>query len=413
MEKSLNTVLVISIGKSPDPCLASVEQHNAKRVIFFASQETRESVTDIERVLNMRGELVALEKDDEYDFELCYQTARVAIQKALSTPEPKRIVVDITGGTKTMTAALALAASDHQLEFAYVVSDKQPDGSFKANSEKVKPFANPLHKYHIRELERLQNSFNAGDFRAAYETIQTILERSQGNDFDTAFYGALSELITAFERWDLFNHQQASDVFSTAMKMLKPLAAAKSSAWQVWVKEVGQLQQVLLELKAAKKQPSMVLMQDLLANADRRITRGEYDDAVARLYRAVDLYCEILLTQAGVSMNDTLYTLPEKDKHLIHEFRPDRQKSHSTLKLTGIYDVARLAAMLEPQKGGALLQALERGSLKKILEQRNESILAHGFDPIGKDSAEKLRRVLLEEFGLTSYPIWTEMPRLT
>ena len=55
----MNTVLVISIGKSPDPCLASVQQHNAKRVIFFASQETRASVTDIERVLEMQGELVA------------------------------------------------------------------------------------------------------------------------------------------------------------------------------------------------------------------------------------------------------------------------------------------------------------------------------------------------------------------
>ncbi len=408
----MNTVLVISIGKSPDPCLASVEQHKAKRVIFFASQETRESVTDIERVLNMRGELVALEKDDEYDFELCYQTARVAIQKALATPEPKRIVVDITGGTKTMTAALALAASDHQLEFAYVISDKQPDGTFKSNSERVRPFANPLHKYHIRELERLQNSFNAGDFRASFQTIQTILERSQGNDYDTAFYEALRELITAFERWDLFNHQQASDLFATAMKMLKPLAAAKTSAWQVWFKEISKLQEVLLELKAAKKQPSMVLMQDLLSNADRRVARGEYDDAVARMYRAVDLYCEILLTEAGVHMNDTFYTLPEAQKHFVHEFRPHQQKSDNTLKLAGIYDVARLAAMLEPQKGGDLLHALERGSLKRILEQRNESILAHGFDPISKESAEKLRRVLLEEFGLSSYPIWTEMPKL-
>ena len=53
----MNTVLVISIGKSPDPCFASVHQHNANRVIFFASQETRDAVTDIERVLEIKGEI--------------------------------------------------------------------------------------------------------------------------------------------------------------------------------------------------------------------------------------------------------------------------------------------------------------------------------------------------------------------
>lgn len=408
----MNTVLVISIGKSPDPCLASVQHHAANRVIFFASQETRESVTDIERVLEMRGELIALEKDDEFDFELCYQTARVAIQKALATPEPRRIVVDITGGTKTMTAALALAASDHQLEFAYVVSAKQADGSFIHNTEQVRPFNNPLHKYHIRELERLQNSFNAGDFRATFETITTILERSAGDDYDTAFFEALRKLIQAFERWDLFNHRDASDLFASAIKILKPLAAAKPNAWRAWLVEIAKLQDSLLALKAAKKDSSMVLMQDLLANADRRIARGEYDDAVARMYRAVDLYAEILLEGAGVIVNGTHYKLPARAMQVFHDFKEYQRKPGNTLKLNGVYEVARLASLLEPIRGGALFRALESGSLEGALEQRNKSILAHGFEPISKSAAEQLRLVLLEEFKLESFPVWTMMPRL-
>ncbi len=409
----MNTVLVISIGKSPDPCLASVQQHGASRVIFFASQETRDAVTDIERVLSMKGEVVALEKDDEYDFSLCYQTARFAIQKALATPEPRRIVVDITGGTKTMVAGLALAASDHQLEFAYVVSDKQPDGSFKANSERVKPFSNPLHKYHIRELERLQNGFNAGDFRATLETIEIILKRAEGDDFEQAFFQALKRLVQAFEQWDLFIHREASDTFNGALNQLKPLVAVKSNQWREWVSEIAKLQPALTALKDAKKSPSLVLMQDLLANADRRIARGEYDDAVARMYRAIDLYVEMILLEKGVTVEKTLFTLPTSKVHLLREFRESQQFNLTTLKLSGISEVAKLASFLDPNRGEQILKALQSGSLKNALERRNESILAHGFEPIRLEQAESLRQVLSREFKLNSYPNWIPMPRLT
>jgi CRISPR-associated protein (TIGR02710 family) len=408
----VNTVLVISIGKSPDPCLASVQQHNAKRVIFFASQETRAFVTDIERVLEMRGELVALEKDDEYDFERCYQTARVAVQKALSTPEPRRIVVDITGGTKTMVAALALAASDHQLEFAYVVSDKQPDGTFKHNSEQVKPFSNPLHKYHIRELERLQNSFNTGDFRVCLEIVGVILERSQEDDFDAAFFEALGKLIRAFERWDLFNHREAADVFVSAMKLLKPLSSARPGAWRDWLLEVAKLETPLLALKAAQKASERVLLQDLLANADRRIARGEYDDAVARLYRAVDLYSEILLEEVGVVVSGTRLTLKDEQLWAMREFAPHQQRPPNVLKLGGVYEIARLAALLAPKLGEPWFESIDKGKLSHVLDKRNQSILAHGFEPVSESTATGLRRVLQEEFALESFPVWTPMPRL-
>jgi CRISPR-associated protein (TIGR02710 family) len=407
----MNTVLVISIGKSPDPCLASVQQHNANLVIFFASQETRDYVTDIERVLEMRGELVALEKDDEYNFELCYQTARVTIQKALATPEPRRIVVDITGGTKTMTAALALAASDHKLEFSYVVSAVQADGKFKPNSEQAKPFANPLHKYHIRELERLQNSFNAGDFRATLETIRTILQRNN-DDYDTAFFEALAKLVRAFERWDLFNHREASDMFHGAVKTLKPLAAAKTNPWREWLQEIDKLKTALSALKDAKKQSSMVLMQDLLANADRRIARGEYDDAVARLYRAMDLYSEILLESVGVVVSGTSFTLKPKQLWARAEFKAYQHRSGNVLNLSGVYEIARLAALLEPKRGQPWFESLDKNNLSDALKQRNQSILAHGFEPVSQATAEGLRRVLYEEFGLISFPIWTPMPQL-
>lgn len=156
----------------------------------------------------------------------------------------------------------------------------------------------------------------------------------------------------------------------------------------------------------------MVLLQDLLANADRRIERGEYDDAVARLYRAVGLYLEILLTEAGVKIEETRYTLPEKAVGVMQKFREHQRKGRNVLELSSIPDMAKLAAQLEPHKGAALWRSLEEGKLGSILKKRNQSILAHGVQPIGKELAEGLRHALLEEFDLQSKPIWMPMPKL-
>lgn len=408
----MNTVLVISIGQSPDPCLASVEHHKANHTIFFTSQETRKTASDIEGILEFRGELVVLEKDHEYDFESCYQTARSAISKAFKFSEPRRIIVDITGGTKTMTAALALAASEHDLEFAYVVSEKQPDGKFKPNTERVKPFKNPLHKYHIRELERLRSSFNAGDFQSAMETIDVILNRTIGEEYAQEFFNSLKSLVRAYELWDLFNHKDAYDVFTKSFKNLKLLSLQENSVWKDWFKNIEVFKDCLFKLKHNNNNSSQLLMGDLLANADRRIERGEYDDAVARMYRAIDLHLELILIDCNVCIKNSLITLPSDQSHLTKEFKGNQVKDSTTLKLTGIYEIARLASFVDSKRGKKVFDAISSGSLRPALDNRNRSILAHGFEPINKTDAEILRSILLNEFQLISDPIWIPMPKL-
>jgi CRISPR-associated protein (TIGR02710 family) len=405
----MTTVLVLSVGESPAPCLASARHHNATHVIFFASQRSRKHATDIECELGFQGELVVLNPDEEYDFSACYARARDAVRKAHEDTDHQRIVVDITGGTKTMTAALALAAADYHLEFAYVVSERRPDGTFKQDTERVKPFPNPLHQFHVRELEQLHTAWNAHDFK----TVKSVLNTIQARDLphhEVAFFKALEGLAEAFDAWDLFHHANARDGLARSLPNMKLVASARGDRWMDWLERVEALLIPLDEMVRAGRQPHFVLLADLMANANRQIERGDYDDALGRLYRSISLYAEILLTEGKVVIDKTRATLPEHLKHIGTQFDKDRT---GRLKVNGLFEVVRLACLVDPERGRSLFHSLEKGPLGRIVGKRNATILAHGLTPATEADAIQLRDRLEQEFKLKAAPVWPRMPRLT
>lgn len=64
------------------------------------------------------------------------------------------------------------------------------------------------------------------------------------------------------------------------------------------------------------------LLADLLVNAERRATEGKYDDAVARLYRAVELIAQLLLSKRGIdTSNVEVERLPQNLKERYESMR--------------------------------------------------------------------------------------------
>jgi CRISPR-associated protein (TIGR02710 family) len=407
----MTTVLVLSIGESPAPCLASARHHAADHVIFFASQRSRKHASDIERELGFQGDLVALDLDDEYDFSRCYERSRDAIKKARAIPDRDRIVVDITGGTKTMTAALALAAADYNLEFAYVVSERiahGPPPQYRQDTERVKPFPNPLHQFHVRELERLHTAWNTHDFKTVKGVIADIRARDLPHH-EARFFESLEGLTNAFDAWDLFHHVHALEGLKTHLLALKLVASARGDRWIDWLERLEALQGPLQVIVRAARKPHPALLADLLANANRQVERGDYDDALGRLYRAVSLHAEIMALEAGIQIDGTRVELPNHLAHIGTGFNKDRK---GRLKITGLFEVVRLTSELDPTRGKPLLQSLEKGKLARMVNKRNATILAHGLTPATETDATAMRDVLKTEFGLEGAPVWPRMPRL-
>ncbi len=121
---------------------------------------------------------------------------------------------------------------------------------------------------------------------------------------------------------------------------------------------------------------------DLLSNAKRRISEKRQDDAVARLYRA----CEAL---SQVELLATRQPIPKEGL----------RKNYS--------DLARI--------GHPLGLAFRRSRVKAMLSKRNQSILAHGYQPVSDNDAGDLLDGVLRLMGyrepdLREFPVFFVKP---
>ena len=114
----------------------------------------------------------------------------------------------------------------------------------------------------------------------------------------------------------------------------------------------------------------------MLLNADRRAAQGRYDDAVGRLYRALELLVQVRLLKAyGLETGDL--DLAKLPAHLRSDFHPHGDRKIQ-IALRRSYD---LLSHLDDDPIGQLYQQ-QKGKIIGALEIRNDSLFAHGFQPI-------------------------------
>lgn len=152
---------------------------------------------------------------------------------------------------------------------------------------------------------------------------------------------------------------------------------------------------------------SLHILADLMANAERRAQEGKYDDAVARLYRAVEVIAQMILAQKGIDTSAvSLDQLPP-------EWQVTYQQDKEPLKL----GQEKAFALLESLGHPAGKQYRENKNLRNYLSKRNSSILAHEMEPVGKNVYEELNKetlnLAINAFpGLDSFKEKCRFPRL-
>ena len=155
---------------------------------------------------------------------------------------------------------------------------------------------------------------------------------------------------------------------------------------------------------------------DLWLNAKRRAARGRYDDAVARIYRLIEWTAQWQLkSNLGVDTSDLSPSMVPAGVE-------------PTFGQDGKIRVGLWRAWQVVHEGiagpAADFVAGHGASLKNLLQKRNRSILAHGFDPVNREDWQEVRSwtedrflptlaELASESGLRKVPpqLPTEPPR--
>src|SRR2546428_8912826 len=105
--------MIVSLGGSPEPLIKTLSEQCPQIVCFLASQESVDLVGKVKDGATSAGVSFRDYKvlvEDINDLAHCYQKALACADWVTQQGIPAaEVVVDYTGGTKTMTAALVLA----------------------------------------------------------------------------------------------------------------------------------------------------------------------------------------------------------------------------------------------------------------------------------------------------------------
>lgn len=388
----------VGVGRGIENALyKSIDNHHPDYVVFIttkASKATLERTIDGKRIKDIVHHNCST-IEDENDIEASYNIVKNIIEDLLEKGySPSEIYVDFTTGTKAMSAALAAATLMYNLRsLTYVYGQRDENGRVISGTEKIISLEPLKINLDIKEKKEIPTYFNVYQFNACLETIKGLKayekifsnkERERINEFEN--------LIIGFQEWDRFNHKQAKERLSEVKKfnLEKQINFLNSL-----ITEKISLSKKFPELKG--KIPTDHLIIDLLANAERRAEEGNYDDAVARLYRVIEMIGQfVLLNKFKINSSDLDI---EKLKERLSKDQIERYKrkmdEDGKIKL-GLKEDFDLILELDPNNQISKIYSELKDDLKECLTFRNNSILAHGFEPVHKEEYEKFHQIVIK-----------------
>jgi len=348
----------------------SIKSNNPDYIAFFVTEESkRETVPEIEKELPDLPEREEVLIKDMNDVNGIYEE----VSKKLRELKEKGydLVVDFTSGTKAMSAGAVLAATSENATISYVAG-KRVGGKVVRGEEQVLSYS-PVKGMVDSEIKILRELFNTYQYESCMEVIKRIEEMTSDPEI-TERLKRYRQLVEGYSLWDRFDHKKALEILR---------------AFDHSIVNIERNKKILLKMERENYENYDLLIVDILNNARRRMEEGKYDDAMARLYRTVELIAQYRLKmkyEIDTSDVDTwhLKTLGMERKVLekYEELRDEKGK----IKL-GLKKDFELLQDLGDEVGKKFL---EDKKMQDLLSKRNNSILAHGLVPVKREDAERM-----------------------
>jgi CRISPR-associated protein (TIGR02710 family) len=408
--------MIISLGGTPEPLARSIAEHRPAFICFFASHDSVERLGQVrcllaQDALSLPPKHIVL-AEDVNDLVHCYEKAlECARLLAARDIPPAEVVVDYTGGTKTMTAALALATVGKGYRFSYVGGEKRNKeglGVVESGFEVVHTGVSPWQIFAVEEWQHLVLYVRQYQYEAALTLVSQTRPRLPVKE--QLRWQGLEEALAGLLHWDRFNHREALPLFRQGIEKLSQWLEIKDD--RALNGFVAQGRECLNFLKALAnqtdqfKRPGPLMVADLLANAERRAVQGRYDDATARLYRALEMQGQIAVQElTGASTGN----VPEgkipaslREEYALRYRDPQDGKIKIPLEAT-----FRLLHALEHPLGQQFVAQQE--NFRRLLLARNGSILAHGLQPVSPEVYAELRELSLHICALPEPVVFPQL----
>jgi CRISPR-associated protein (TIGR02710 family) len=406
---------LFSVGGTPAPIIEALKNNPVDCALFVVSARSEEQVsTAILPSIGYSPQWECVLLSDPDDLNACYQQIRAALRNWIERRRLREedIYFDLTGGTKPMSAALTLAAVERIPRYHYVSGEREKSGlgTVVTGTERPVTGLNPWTQIAIRQRELATSLFAQGHPEAAGAVLdQAATAASEEPETLKAYAG----LCRTLARLDLFDFKSASRELGQFQPRLEIVFdQRRETRLLAWVRGLRIHLQELDQERSRQKDFSRSLL-ELLANAHRRGKQARYDDAIARLYRSVELFAQNRLHRAFGALSgriplDSLDPiLADKLRHTFPDDHIENEKG-GRLQLGCAKAFAALAySSLEDDH--QLPQTYER--LKDALGKRNDSWLAHGTRPASASDFDEMWKLVLAELGIAAetLPDWPQI----
>ena len=381
--------MLISVGTGKDVAHGiyfSIDSQNPNSVFFIVSDDSKERTLPrlLEKLKNKKPNLTfeIFENEEVNDVQKLHRTYLDYINDLLKKGFLKEnITVDFTSGTKAMSSALVSAALFLEVgKLSYIYGDRDKDGRVLSGTERVNSLY-PSAIFSIKKINRFINLFNVFQF----ESASKILENEEIHPEYSNIALTLISLANVYSAWDKFN-------FHTAFNALKNIEVKRLRELNLKGK-IGNDSKILPIL--CKNELTHEKIYDLYANAERRYKEGKYDDGMARLYRLLEMIAQLEFKK--------IFNCPTNDVKLEHINPKHHQKIKR--KYLDSYDkkikiplAFTYFLLADSNNNIGLVFEENKMNIKKLLGQRNQSILAHGSTPINKVEFEKMFIFIKDKF---------------
>ena len=345
--------------------LASILHYSPEKVVFFGSEESIATVESLKgQYLEAKSaelnnyEFVTINNID--DFDECFDKMKDKIEEH----DEHEIIIDYTSGTKTMTMSAAICSMLYHKRLSLVSGKRGENGIVISGTEKI--IEQSLYSaYDKTLLDRIKDLFNLYRFMDAKDALSQIvvLDKGQREDYE--------RLIEGYDLWDRFKHREAYE-------KIEPVKD----------KRISLNKSFLGRLNKEEHRIKFVLV-DLINNASRRIEEERYDDAVAVLYRAIELIPQIKLLDYGLNdLSEGKFTIEDLKQRGVDSGQYEKyadERGKSKLGLEKKFLLLRDLGWKEAED-----MYLENKGMRGLLQRRNNSIRAHGLEPVEKEVANEL-----------------------
>lgn len=424
--------LIVSVGTSYEPIVLDISLLKPGRMLFLYTERSEPTLDKIIAYCGLRPQDYQKSRVNELDPIDIYKEVKRAY---LAWQRPQRLYVDITGGTKAMSCACALAGTMIDMQMIYVSSTDYLVDFRKPNpgSEELAYIENPLTVFGDLEVDKAYELFRQYNYAGAAQRLEVLKDRIP----DPAMRQQVQFvylLARGYEAWDALDFGQAYQFLNELYQQMRRdykvhrefLMMDMIPAIAEQVTLLGNMQDITTLQQARRGEEILrnddmihALMFTMYQNAMTRRLQGKLDMSTLLLYRLFEMieqrrlimhglyasspkYTDLILAESadGTSGEERMEWLRTRYAAITGRLFRNAGKNYLPQQIALLDGYMLLAAMQDPIVTGRddkeTVTNLSRIRSKVFL--RNNSIFAHGLGPVSEADYDKFRQLVEDTF---------------